>query len=297
MTALRRPLFQLVGPLALVIAAFLVFLLLSSRNDTWGPQPKDEDRKLVEDGQTIQIDRNSRELPPSQVASRIVIASGTIQLPADSTWVADSIEMNSDTVLRGRNISIVARQIRGGNIDVSGSSGAEPGESGANGGTVFIAAFSVEALAISANGGDGAAGVVGLRGKDGRGGRCKNFSFRRGGPGGPGQKGGAGGNGGDGGKILLRLGHEPKLELQANGGEPGIGGPGGPGGRGGKGCAGLSGSDANRADGIQGTDGIPGVAGNSIPLENRPISYIVIYNTVRTGSDPNSVVALLKSSN
>lgn len=230
------------------------------------------------------------------LAHRIVVDGGVIPFPRAGLWIANEILMQPDTVVRGENISIVAKLVRNGRIDASGSSGASPGAAGTAGGRIFIAAKTLEGVALLARGGDGAAGKPGDRGADGRSGKCKGFGgYRMAQVGNTGAPGGNGGDGGAAGLIMARVVDLGTLSANAEGGKGGAPGQGGQGGRGGAGCTGLGGSQPTKANGLPGDSGQPGKDGAAVSTDSHAIDYKVLLDVTRKHlGQPRAIVDDLK---
>lgn len=120
---------------------------------------------------------------------------------------AERISFGASSVLKGRDLTLIAREIEGGRIDVSGGEGED-------GGRMLVAASVVRNTVMIARGGDGAPGKDGERGKNGVHGRdgidgdCGPAGHASGEAGygtdgKPGDHGGAGGRSGSGGEIAL----------------------------------------------------------------------------------------------
>lgn len=259
----------------------------------------------------------------ASILSRPVVTGATIlfenvQLEVNTLILhAEKIHFDERSVLRGRDISLIAKEIEGGLIDTSGA----PGSPGAEGGKVLLAALRLVGTVVSARGGSGTPGSPGSDGRDGRPG--SNGSNGRCGPGITGQfsgstegssgengidggNGGPGGNGGNGGEIVLLTFQQGAVSLDINPGDGGAGGPGGrggrggPGGRGGAGCSGLGGTQPDRssgADGREGRNGLPGPAGQKGRpgrVWSQPISGIEVLRDALKDGDLNRAVSKLR---
>lgn len=230
------------------------------------------------------------DLVPS--SDQIVLGSG--DLDANLPVVADTVAIAEPLVatkplrvitnhllfgdsgsLVGPEITIFATRISGGRIGATGAPGRSPGEQGAPGGSIAIAAARIDGTTIEAAGGSGADGANGADGAGGRNGDCAGFGRWVGATnGGNGQDGTGGSRGGDGGQITLFLAEDDGFpEPNVSGGRGGAPGQGGRGGPGGTGCTGLGGSQSSHPDGRDGRDGTLGLPGELGTLVQRRIRF------------------------
>lgn len=227
---------------------------------------------------------------------------------------AEKIHFDERSVLRGRDVSLIAKEIEGGLIDTSGAPGTD-------GGKILLAALKVAGTVVSSRGGDGISGVPGTDGRDGRSGEkgsdgsCGpgvlgefrgSTSGGNGEGGGDGVDGGPGGNGGNGGEIVLLTFQQAAVSLDVNpgaggnGGAGGRGGRGGAGGRGGSGCSGLGGSQPDRSSGADGKDGRngrpgpDGTRGRPGRIWSQPIPGIEVLREALADGDLNQAVSRLR---
>ncbi len=217
-----------------------------------------EKRRLVPGDSVAILTTEALQNQPEKsrwIADSVDVAND-ITMPPNAIIVANHVRFGKNAKLRGRQITIVASSIEGGDIDASGS---DPSGSG---GDVFVVAGRLEGTSIRADGARGLDGSPGTHGADGRDGRCEGFGGYRGADqgrdGGAGQPGGAGG---DGGTVVVLTSYPFVPEPSVKRGDPGEGGKGGPGGRGGAGCVGLGGSQPTQSSGRQGADGARGMYG------------------------------------
>lgn len=209
------------------------------------------------------------------VADQVVFHNVKVEATKPLTILANRITFDNRSVLHGRKIALIAKEIQGGTVSSDGG----PGEGG---GEILVAAYAITGTTLTARGGDGRNGKAGDDGRDGSpghngtNGKCGAGMFgdfrgstdgSAGAPGTDGGDGDPGGDGGDGGVVELLTFRQSAVFLDVKEGLGGTGGPGGrggrggPGGRGGSGCSGIGGSQPSRPDGADGLDGRQGRPG------------------------------------
>jgi hypothetical protein len=221
-----------------------------------------QDIRIVEGGpEEIVLSGNTEPF----VRAKKIIVPANLQLPHDQlVLLANKIEFKNDAVLiaPGKHVIVIASQVSGGAINVSGADAAQPGMAGEKAGSILIRAGDIRGTQLIAAGGDGADGSQGGPGSPGRNGRCDGFgAWRPAERGGAGQSGNNGGDGGDGGVVSVKIGELSVVPVIAAPGLGGRGGPGGPGGPGGRGCSGLGGTQTSRSEGPYGAAGANGAPG------------------------------------
>lgn len=193
------------------------------------------------------------------IYGRTVTLNTLLQADNDVYIVAELLDMTAGGGLKAPNITVIAGEVNGGRLDVSGFDGTalDGTRNGSTAGSINIATGSLRNTELIALGGSGQNGGNGDIGSSGRRGSCDGFgnwrAAQRGGRGEPGQDGG---NGGAGGHIAIW--YSDTLEIQRDdvtGGSPGLPGQGGTGGPGGRGCVGLGGAQEPAANGLQGAPG------------------------------------------
>jgi hypothetical protein len=265
----RKPLVRVlswIGAAATLLGLVLGGIEGYERYEQWRAQTEQRE-PLV--GSTVLVELAPGGPAPNRIvtADRIVLSGGILEAPEGSVWIANSVELRDGSVIRVRDLTIVAKQIDGGGVDASGVAGTP-------GGTLRVAALTLSNFTVDVSGGNGVPGATGASGSNGRGGRCDGFGrWRKASAGGNGAAGGPGNDGGDGGHVFLLgpQGIAPKLKL--SGGEPGAGGAGGAGGRGGRGCAGLGGTQMNAAGGSAGAAGSSGRPGKEGRYTHGALTY------------------------
>ena len=188
------------------------------------------------------------------IQGRTVSLMESLQARRPVYIVAERVVLSEDAVLSGPHVWILADEVSGGALDVSGVDGTTDDRDGSDAGSIYVLATRIERLSIRAVGGNGAEGGQGPRGRNGRNGSCAGFGgwrpAQRGGNGGVGERGGRGGDGG-GVRVVFGDSYEPR-NVNRNPGSVGAGGPGGPPGGGGDGCVGLGGTQPAAAGGSPG---------------------------------------------
>ena len=205
-----------------------------------------------------------------------------VELSTPVFVLANSLRFGPEGVLKAPTIVVFAARLIGGALDASGAPGVQGSSqdgAGFQGGSIFVAAGSVDGTRIEAAGGPGGIGETGKTGRAGRNGRCDGFGRWVGATdGGRGGSGGDGGRGGSGGEVTMfvpeyRRNYESP---RVNGGAGGAGGQGGSGGRGGSGCSGLGGIQSGHPSGPGGGSGSRGERGTDGVVRSRNIQLVEI---------------------
>jgi len=135
---------------------------------------------LVASNQVLRLSGSDPVTETTIVADRIEVSGGTHQIPAGSVWLANSVTFSDGATIRGASLSIIARTVSGGRLDVSGISAVAPRVNPTAGGDITLFASQIQNVELIARGGDGAPGAAGGPGADGRDGDCGGFGAYKG---------------------------------------------------------------------------------------------------------------------
>ena len=239
------------------------------------PGPKPTEILLTPQSETIVMSSSTLENNRPIVGDEVVV--GERLVTGDTIYVvANHLLFGESSSLKAPKIVIFATRITGGLLDVSSEDATSPGDPGAPGGSIFVAAARLDGTRLDSSGGNGAKGRDGQDGTaPGIDGDCRGFGQWVGATdGGNGADGGNGGKGGKGGTITMLISHMDGFpEPIIAGGHGGARGIGGRGGRGGSGCMGLGGSQDSHSPGSNGADGVPGQTGDVGTLVHRQVHF------------------------